>query len=170
MIGGSFLWLACIGLALSPQAITVQTSSPVGQPDESATVERLRADIRTDRVAAVRREMQFNPDESAAFWPIYNDYAAEMSKANDDRVAIVREYADKYADLSDADAAALTQKMLAFEQRRLDIRRKYYKEFSGKLSGRTVAKFFQLEHRFDLVIDLQLAARLPAVLNGTTNP
>ena len=170
MISGLFLWSAFTGLALSPQAITVQTSSPAGQPDETASVERLRADIRVDRIAAIRREMEFNPDESAAFWPIYSDYAAEISKANDDRVAIVREYADKYANLSNADAAALTEKMLAFEQRRLDIRKKYYKEFSGKLSGRTVAKFFQLEQRFDLVIDLQLAARLPAVLNGTTNP
>jgi hypothetical protein len=113
--------------------------------------------------------MQFNSDESAAFWPIYNEYAAEMSRANDDRVAIVREYADKYPTLTDADASALTAKMLAYDQRRLDVKKKYFKEFGSKLPGRTVAKFFQLEHRFDLVIDLELASRLPTVLVEGSN-
>lgn len=168
---GSFLWPALVALAASsPQATTVQTSPSVAQPDETAAIKRLRADIHADRVAAIRREMQFNPDESAAFWPIYNEYAAEISKANDDRVAIVREYADKYANLSDADAAALTAKMLAYDQRRLDVKKKYFKEFSSKLSGRTVAKFFQLEHRFDLVIALELASRLPTVMDEPPNP
>ncbi len=170
MIGVSFLWSAFVGLSLSPQAITVATPAPSGQPDDTAAIERLRTDIHADHVASLRRAMELNSDESEAFWPIYKDYAAEMSGANDDRVALVREYASKYSNLTDADAAALTDKMLAFEQRRLDIRKKYFKEFSSKLSGRTVAKFFQLEHRFDLVIDLELAARLPAVLNGSANP
>ncbi len=170
MTSRKLLGSALAGLTISLQALTVEASPPTGQPDETAVIERLRADIHADRVAAIRRQMEFNPDESTAFWPIYNEYAAEMSRANDDRVAIVRQYADKYANLTGDDATALTAKMLAFEQNRLDIKKKYFKEFSSKLSGRTVAKFFQLEHRFDLVIDLELAARLPSVLNEPANP
>jgi hypothetical protein len=175
MAKGLLLWSALAALALfslgslSAQAFTAQPSTSIAQPDETSAIETLRSDIHADRVAAIRRDMQFNSDESAAFWPIYNQYAAEMSKANDDRVAVVREYADKYANLTDADAAALTARMFAFEQHRLDVKKKYCKEFSSKLPGKTVTKFFQLEHRFDLVIDLELASRLPTVLDQPSN-
>jgi hypothetical protein len=92
-----------------------------------------------------------------------------MSKVNNDRVALVKDYANKYDSMTDADAKDLATRMLAFEQRRIDLRKKYLKQFSDKLPGKTVAKFFQLEHRLDLIIDLELASRLPALLEKPAN-
>jgi hypothetical protein len=155
---------------LQPTLLASPLLSAQPGEDEASAVETLRADLHADHLATIRSQMQLNPDESVAFWPIYNEYAAEMSRANDDRIAAIREYADKYANLSNTDASALTLKILNFEQRRLDLRKKYFKEFSSKLPGKTVAKFFQLEHRFDLVVDLEIASHLPAVLDKPLNP
>ena len=38
------------------------------------------------------------------------------------------------------------------------------KEFNKVLSALTVTKYFQLEHRLDLLVDLKLASELPSLL------
>lgn len=152
-------------LLLAPM-VTFAQSSDASQPDVNSAIESLRADIRADKVATIRRVMQFTPQESDAFWPIYNKYAAEMTKVNDDRVSLVKDYNDKFTSLSDADAKQMVARMLDFEQRRIEVKKKYLKEFNkSTLSGTTIAKFFQLEHRFDLLVDVELASHLPSVLD-----
>ena len=45
---------------------------------------------------------------------------------------------------------------LAFESSRIDLKNKYAKEFQkAGLSSLTVAKYMQLEHRLDLLVDME---------------
>lgn len=162
-----FLAVLAAGCLMPPA--THAQSNDASQPDVNSAIESLRADLRADKVNIIKNTMQFTPQESTAFWPIYDRYATDMQKVNDDRVALVKDYAAKFDTLTDADAKDMVTRMLSFEQGRLDVKKKYFKEFSSKLSGQTVAKFFQLEHRFDLVIDTELASRLPALLEKSAN-
>jgi hypothetical protein len=67
--------------------------------------------------------------------------------------------------MNDADAKKFIDDGLDFESRRTEVKKKYAKEFlKAGLSPMTVAKFFQLEHRLDLVIDVQIASQLPSLL------
>jgi hypothetical protein len=53
---------------------------------------------------------------------------------------------------------------LDFESQRTEAKRKVAKELQkAGLSAITVAKFIQLEHRLDLIIDAQLAYQIPAI-------
>ena len=62
-------------------------------------------------------------------------------------------------------AGGMIDQSIDFESRRIDLRKKYAKEFQkGGLSSLTVAKFLQLEHRLDLIVDVNLAAELPSLL------
>jgi hypothetical protein len=47
---------------------------------------------------------------------------------------------------------------------RVDLNKKYFKEFNKVLPAHTAVRFFQPENRLDLILDLQLAANLPPVL------
>lgn len=132
--------------------------------DVDSEIEAARADLRADKVTIIKDVMKFTPEESAAFWPIYNNYENDLKKVNDERVALVKEYADKFTTLTDADAKRMTEKNFDLEARTLDLRKKYYKEFSKKLPATTATKFFQLEHRLDLLIDLKVASELPMLL------
>jgi hypothetical protein len=107
--------------------------------------------------------MQFSEKDSAAFWPIYRQYEADQSKINDQRVAVIKEYASSFTSLTDQQAASLTARSLEFERQRVDLNRKYLKTFSKALPGVVVAKFFQLQHRLDLLVDVELASHLPTV-------
>ena len=125
--------------------------------------------MRADKVAIITQAMQFNDKDSAAFWPIYRRYESDLSKLNDDRVQIIKTYAEKFDNITDADAKDLAEKSFAFESKRTDLKKKYFKEFNKQLPATTVAKFFQLEHRLDLLIDLKLAAGLPPLLEKTAS-
>ncbi len=141
-----------------------QTTPQNDTTNVDSYIESLRADFRADKVNLITQAMRFSDKESAAFWPIYRKYEAEVTKLNDGRVAVIKSYADKYQTLTDAEAKALVEKSLALESSRTELRKKYFKEFTKVLPALTVAKFFQLEYRLDLLVNVQLASELPLLL------
>jgi hypothetical protein len=80
-------------------------------------------------------------------------------------VALIKSYDEQFTTMTDADAKAIIDQSLDFESRRTDLRKKYAKNFQkAGLSSLTVAKFIQLEHRLDLLLDLKIASELPSLL------
>ena len=72
--------------------------------------------------------------------------------------------------MTDRDASQIAKQSFDFEAQRTELRRKYYQEFSQKLSPATVTKFFQLEHRLDLLVDLSMAGELPMIMKAPSAP
>ena len=132
----------------------------------SAYAELLRSDVRAEKVAIITEVMGFTEKEDAAFWPIYREYDAEMAKLGDERLANIREYADKFATLDDAAAAKLASTAMDLERRRAAARAACYDKVKNALSARTALRFAQVEYQLQLLIDLQIAASLPVAPTG----
>jgi hypothetical protein len=94
---------------------------------------------------------------------VYREYEFELSKLGDTRVALIKEYAEHYYTLGNEKAKELAKKFFDLEERRTSLKRKYYRKMEKGLPARTVSKFFQVEHRINLLIDVQLAAQLPLI-------
>ncbi len=149
-----------LSVAIFPTFSLAQNNGPT----LDSSIASLRADFKADKVDLINQVMQFNDHDSKIFWPVYRKYDAELTTINDQRIALIKSYADKFDTLTDADAKKLIQQSFDFETRRLDLKKKYAKEFEkAGLSTLTVAKFMQLEHRLDLVVDMQIAYLLPFV-------
>lgn len=117
--------------------------------------------MQADRTTLITSGMTFNDKESAAFWPIYEQYDRERSMLDDRRAAVIKEYTQKYPNLTDAQAKEMTDQMFYCESRLAELKKKYYKKLNKVLPALTVTKFFQLEHRVDLMMDMQVEASLP---------
>ncbi len=128
-----------------------------------AYVELLRSDVRSQKVAIITQLMEFTEAEDAVFWPLYREYDVDLSKLNDERVTLIQEYADNFANVTDAVADKLATKALDLESRRTALKSKYYERFKSSLSPRTAARFLQVENQLLMVIDLQIASSLPIV-------
>ncbi len=126
-------------------------------------IQALRSDLRTDKVQIVTAAMRFNEAEAAAFWPIYRNYQQEVSQINDQKVALLKDYAQHFDNMSAAKAKELADKSFALEQQKTDLKRKYFKEFEKVMPANRVARFFQVDHRIDLLVDLQIASQVPLV-------
>jgi hypothetical protein len=127
----------------------------------TAYAELLRADVRAEKVAIITEVMEFTEGEDKAFWPIYRDYDAEMTKLGDERVALVAEYAKNFDQLTDDVADKLARRALDLEVRRQAVKANYYDRVAAALKGRTALRFLQVEHQLLLITDLQIAAALP---------
>ena len=129
----------------------------------NAYVELLRSDVRSQKIAVITEMMQFTEDEDTKFWPVYREYEAELAKLNDERLALIKDYAAAYASLTDEVADRLARGALDVEGRRHALKLKYYERFKSILPPKTAARFLQVENQILLILDLQIAASLPIV-------
>jgi hypothetical protein len=84
-----------------------------------------------------------------------------MSKLGDERVALIEEYANNYAKMTDAISEKLAARALDLETRRQALKGKCYESVKKALSPTTALRFLQVEHQLQLLVDLQIAASLP---------
>jgi len=128
-----------------------------------AYVELLRSDLRSQKVALLTEMMEFTEAEDTKFWPIYREYDLGLSKINDDRIALIQEYATNYEKMTDAVADRLARGALDLEARRNALKLQFYERFKTALSARTAARFLQVENQLLMILDLQISAALPIV-------
>ena len=126
-----------------------------------STIAVVRANMQADKTTLITTLMNFNDKDGAAFWPIYQQYEYERSRLDDRRAAVIKQYTQKYPNLTDAQAKAMADQMLDCESRLAELKRKYYKKFNKVLPALTVTKFFQLERRVDLLMDMNVESSLP---------
>src|SRR5271167_1888574 len=131
------------------------------EPSIDSAIEVARANMRADRATIITQAMNFSDKEAAAFWPIYRQYEYERFRLDDGRVAVIKEYSQKYPSLTDAEAKAMAEQMFEYDSRLAALKKKYYKKFNKVLSAFTVTKFFQLDRRVDLLMDMNVESSLP---------
>lgn len=157
-----------VALCMAPKLTSAQGAKPAAPADPRdanlrAYVELLRSDVRSQKIAILTEVMKFTEAEDAKFWPIYREYDTELSKINDDRLALIKEYAGNYEKMTDAVADRLARGALDLEARRNAVKLKYYDRFKSALSAKTAARFLQVENQILLLLDLQISASLPVV-------
>ena len=150
------------GMALA-QNTKVAAPQETREANLRAYGELLRTDVRAQKSAIITELMEFTESEDAKFWPVYREYEAELVKINDDRLALIKEYAVNYSKMTDDVADRLARGALAAEARRNDLKLRYYERFKSALTAKTAARFLQVENQILLLLDLQIAASLPLV-------
>jgi hypothetical protein len=111
----------------------------------------------------VTEEMQLSDNEAKSFWPIYRAYDADLTKLNDQKVDLLKEYADIYGSMTNDQVESFAKRSFALQKQRVDLRADYFARISRAVSPRTAARFVQVEDRIDLLLNLQLAASIPMV-------
>ena len=95
--------------------------------------------------------------------PLYDEYRNALASAIDTRVDLLNEYFASYETLTDKEATALLEKHLAWQKEVLKVRSSYAKKMNKSLSGKTVAKFFQIENKMDIIVEYELAGEIPLI-------
>jgi len=153
---------------LSSATVAQAQQGAASQPTElnlSAYAELLRSDVRARKIAILTQVIGFTEAEDAAFWPIYREYDAEMTRLGDQRVALIADYARQYPELTESAAAVLGDKAVELEAKRQAATAACYARVKKALSPRTALRFLQVERQLLLLIDLQISAALP-ILEG----
>lgn len=126
-------------------------------------IKLLREDIRSQKKQLIAANLKLTADQATKFWPMYDQYTAELSKIGDQKTALIREYADQWGTMTDEQASSLAKRSLALDEQIAQLRLKYMPVFSQVVPGQVVATFFQLDRRFQALLDIQLASQIPLV-------
>jgi Spy/CpxP family protein refolding chaperone len=126
------------------------------------------AAARADRKALVGENMHLTKEQAAAFWPLYDAYEAKMDKIDDRHAAEVKEFAEHYESLTDADADRKLDEVMAIRQDRLDVQKEFIPKFRAAISSINTTRFFQIDNKLNASIQCALARALPLARPGNT--
>jgi len=147
------------GAAFAQQKQTPDSSPTVSDDD----VQLMRQDIRSQKKQIIAANLQLTDAEATKFWPVYDAYTVEVTKLGDARIALIKDYAQNYDTMTDAQAKSFIKRAAADDESFISLRTQWMPKFEAVLPGKKAALFFQLDRRVDLLIDVQLASMIPMV-------
>jgi hypothetical protein len=132
------------------------TADDASQPKPDDFIELLRKDVRSQKKQIIAQNMDLSEAEAVKFWPVYDQYATDLSRIYDTKIALLNDYAENNSSMTGEQAESYIRKRAEVEQSIMQLRLKYIPAFRKVLSGRETALFYQLDWRLGLAIDVEL--------------
>jgi Zn-dependent M32 family carboxypeptidase len=165
----STLLVASLALPCLPEVHAQSQPNPQSQPNAQSQnsidqdVDLLRKDVRSQKKQIIAANLKLSDAEAEKFWPIYDQYTADLVKINDAKYGAIKEYAQNYDTMTDDRATALTKQIIGVDEAVAQLRERYVPIVNKVLPGKKTALFFQLDRRLVMLIDVQLATQIPMV-------
>jgi hypothetical protein len=155
VLAGAFL--------LESSPLAAQTYSTPLPTVNDKDVALLRTNLQAQAKQIITKNMQFTDSEATAFWPLYDEYTAEVRKVNDTRFGLVKQYAKVYKTMTPGEADSMVRLLADADQTIISLRMQYLPKFEQVLAGTKAALFMQLDRRLDSLFNVQIASQLPAI-------
>lgn len=129
--------------------IVISLTSSLGftQPPGDGPSEKKREQIQAQKIAFISTQLNLTPDEAQKFWPIYNQYEAEIEKIRKERRGYMNEL-KKITDATGEKAYELMEKFFATESKESQTRLNYLKQFATVLGKKKATDVFIAEEKF----------------------
>ena len=138
-------FILIVGLLLVPFLISSQVR------------ERAKDKVEAQRVAFMTRQMDLTPEESAAFWPLYNEHRNKLESL---RKGLNLDE-QRVRDMPDGEVDILLDKMIEMEYRRTDLRKEFVQKLKSVLPARKILMIEPLERAFNREILKRIRGERP---------
>lgn len=102
--------------------------------------------MKAKKIAFITTNLDLTPEEAEKFWPVYNQAEEEFQTLHKEHRQARPE--KKISDMSDAEVEKLIDEGLEFQQKELNLRKKFHEKFKQVLPVKKVAQLLHLEHEF----------------------
>lgn len=116
-----------------------------------------------DRAQIMAKGLTLDAQQAAKFWPLFETYQKEQGLIVDAQSKALKEYADNFKTLADADATAYINSLLERDQKMHDLRVKWLKKFTEAVGAKSAASAIQLDRRLSNIVQVQLSSRIPLI-------
>jgi hypothetical protein len=130
----------------------------------------LRQDLRAKKMQVIGENMSLSDTEAQKFWPVYNHYVKDLQEVNNQKYALLKQYAQMWSTMTDQDAVIYVRNWLEADGQAQALRVKYVPLVNQVLPGKKAATFFQLDRRLNMIIDLQLFSQIPLAKVKESSP
>jgi hypothetical protein len=133
--------------------------------DIDRDVSLLRRDLRANKKKLIALNLSLTEEEATKFWPVYDQYAAEMARHYDEFYALIKDYVANQKTLTDTQASTMMKKWADIQLRQAQTRQKYIPLVEKAIPGRKAALFFQIDRRLYALMDMQVTSELPLIVD-----
>ena len=126
-------------------------------------IEVAREVLKTEKKAAIAEVMMLTEAESSPFWSLYNEFNFELTKIQNQRLAVIKDYAKNYGSLTNEKADEIWTNVLSYQQQLLKLKKSYYKKFKKILPAVKATRYFQAENKIETLINAKLALEIPMI-------
>lgn len=149
-----------IALTCSTSFAQKETASGV---ETDKDLELLRRDLRSEKKKLIALNLPLTAEESTRFWPVYDQYAADMSKVYDQFYKVVKEYTSIQKTITDDQASSLMKRWAELMVQLAQTRQRYIPIVEKVIPARKAAYFFQVDRRLYALLDLQVVSQTPLI-------
>ena len=148
--------------ALAASAILAPLAAAQGDITH-AQLDSARTAVESARKQTVARNMNFSDSTATKFWPVYDAYRGEMAKIRRREWEALHALVTAPDSLKNAQLDKALGSWLSARKAEQQLREDYVPKFRKVLTVRQVVRYFQIEHRLDLVLQLAVAEEIPLV-------
>jgi hypothetical protein len=158
------VFVSCLVMVL---ALTAAGSTAVAQTVNTAEIDKevalMRSDLRANKKKLIALNIPLTETEATKFWPVYDEYVAEMARHNDNFYAVIKDYANNQKTMTDGQASSLIKRWAEIQVQQAQTRQKYIPRIEKVLPGKKAALFFQIDRRLYALMDMQVTTQIPLV-------
>ncbi len=116
-----------------------------------------------EKKAIVATAMKLNEEEATAFWPVYDEFQADLGKLDLRMTELIQIYAETWRSLDDETARGLLSEHLDIGRDYTGLRSSYVGRFRELLPEVKVLRYYQIEHKLHATVQFGLAEKVPLV-------
>jgi DNA repair photolyase len=141
--------------------VLVLAAAPAVPQDVAQSLELSREAVDKQKRTIVAGSLPLSDEEADAFWPLFDAFQKELKKNDRRSDRLIAEYSAEYATLAGSRARAMIDEALRIEEDRVKLKRRWLKRMEPVLPPRLLARYFQLENKFQAVVAADLARQIP---------
>jgi len=150
-------------LLISSFFILFAISTVNAQFFKQSDIDIYKNDVAKQAKNLVKENLDLTEEQAKIFWPLYEEYRAESADILNEELKVSEDYLMNYYILEDSKAIELLRKIFELRRNKIDLQEKYLKKMAKVLPATIVGKFYQIDHRLELMISQQRTEKIPLV-------
>src|SRR6266576_7120156 len=158
------VWTRCLAILFG----ALLGSAPItawSQDKPANNMEIVHEKLKADKKLIVSKYMELTESEAKNFWPVYEEYQADLQKINQRLLSMLQSYAADYRNksLTDEKAQKLLDEWIAIENDDAKRRGSFVPKVMKALPAKKAARYLQIENEYRILLKYDLAATVPLV-------
>lgn len=104
--------------------------------------------LQTYKIAFFTRRLNLTPVEAERFWPLYNEYQAQRTEIQQQRIELNRMFNMELNSMSDEQMVAAGDKLIELEVKETELSVEFHQQLKGILPPIKVLRLYQAENQF----------------------
>lgn len=101
-----------------------------------------------EKIELVKDFIKVDAANEVAFWETYKEFETNRKELRTERIALINDYAENYANLSDEKIDELAKRSIKLNKKSAKNVAKYYKKLNKIGGAKAAAQFLQIENYF----------------------